>query len=217
MPIRSGLTYITLVIIVLSTKISAAQTLDTKNLLEVRAAIADICGELLKEGESSETKVSGNAEAKLDGLLDRFADIGVEGAASIDKAKYLGVLRSDLLDERNAARDCRLVLWNDLKSSVITPAKTEARPREFYDFPETETKWLGESDLRTFSSRDLRLMRNEIYARYGYIFNSNDLKSYFSSKPWYSPRTSDAELAYSSMSAVERSNVLEIKREEARR
>ncbi len=33
----------------------------------------------------------------------------------------------------------------------------------------------------------LRLMRNEIFARYGYIFKSDDLKEYFSKKIWYAP------------------------------
>jgi len=34
----------------------------------------------------------------------------------------------------------------------------------------------------------LRIMKNEIFARYGYIFKSEDLKSYFSAKGWYEPR-----------------------------
>ena len=30
-------------------------------------------------------------------------------------------------------------------------------------------------------------MKNEIFARYGYIFKSEDLISYFSAKEWYKP------------------------------
>ena len=34
---------------------------------------------------------------------------------------------------------------------------------------------------------ELRLMRNEIYARHGKIFNSKDLREYFSKQSWYEP------------------------------
>jgi hypothetical protein len=31
-------------------------------------------------------------------------------------------------------------------------------------------------------------MRNEIYARHGWIFNRSDLRNYFESQPWYRPK-----------------------------
>jgi len=34
---------------------------------------------------------------------------------------------------------------------------------------------------------ELRLMRNEYYARYGYIFKSQDLREYFEGQKWYQP------------------------------
>lgn len=48
-------------------------------------------------------------------------------------------------------------------------------------------KLLKEADLKDYSKAELRLMRNEIFARYGYSFKSEQLKSYFSSKKWYYP------------------------------
>lgn len=47
---------------------------------------------------------------------------------------------------------------------------------------------LSASELRGFNKRDLRILRNEIYARHGYIFNSSDLANYFSAFNWYVPR-----------------------------
>lgn len=44
----------------------------------------------------------------------------------------------------------------------------------------SNTMWRFSSDL-------IRIMRNEIYARRGYVFNSADLKAYFSKQPWYKP------------------------------
>jgi hypothetical protein len=42
--------------------------------------------------------------------------------------------------------------------------------------------------LAQLDNRNLRLLRNMIYARYGYKFNSEDLVSYFSRFDWYNPR-----------------------------
>lgn len=52
--------------------------------------------------------------------------------------------------------------------------------------------WLSErsvtpEDLQGKSKEELRIMRNWIYARHGYIFQSPDLTEYFSKYPWYSP------------------------------
>jgi hypothetical protein len=42
--------------------------------------------------------------------------------------------------------------------------------------------------LAQFDSRNLRLLRNMVYARHGYKFNSSDLTLYFSRFDWYNPR-----------------------------
>jgi hypothetical protein len=41
--------------------------------------------------------------------------------------------------------------------------------------------------LSHFSEGERRIMRNEIYARYGYIFKSPELQAYFAAQPWYKP------------------------------
>lgn len=45
--------------------------------------------------------------------------------------------------------------------------------------------------LRYFSASDRRLIRNEIFARHGFIFKSEDLKKYFGSQDWYKPQFND--------------------------
>jgi hypothetical protein len=42
--------------------------------------------------------------------------------------------------------------------------------------------------LKGLSSEELDLMRNEIFAEYGFIFKSEKWKKYFESKPWYKPQ-----------------------------
>lgn len=50
---------------------------------------------------------------------------------------------------------------------------------------------LAKAELNGKSTEELRIMRNEIFARHGYIFKSEDLKEYFASKEWYEPLYQD--------------------------
>ena len=72
-----------------------------------------------------------------------------------------------------------------------------------YILPDSEKRVLSEEDISTLTKGQLRLARNEIYARHGYVFNSADLQKYFSSKSWY-----NADPSYtSSLNEVEKENV----------
>ena len=71
---------------------------------------------------------------------------------------------------------------------------------------------INEQMLANVSIADLRLLRNEVYARHGRAFQTPWLAEYFKQQPWYTPRKdySDGEL-----SSVERANIGVItKREE---
>lgn len=52
----------------------------------------------------------------------------------------------------------------------------------FYD---SSVRYLSEAELVGLSDYELRIARNEIYARHGRIFNSVDLSDEFNSKSWY--------------------------------
>ena len=56
-----------------------------------------------------------------------------------------------------------------------------------YIFPNIDSEYLTESDLSSMSSEELRIARNEIYARYGRMFKDQALQNYFNSKSWYTP------------------------------
>lgn len=44
---------------------------------------------------------------------------------------------------------------------------------------------LNESELQKYSAQELRIMHNEIYASYGYLFKDEKLKNYFQSRGFY--------------------------------
>src|SRR3954469_8154743 len=51
-----------------------------------------------------------------------------------------------------------------------------------------ENKLISETMLRGLSLHELRLLRNEIYARHGRIFKTQWLQQYFGGQPWYDPK-----------------------------
>lgn len=59
--------------------------------------------------------------------------------------------------------------------------------------PYSSARKLTEDDLTGLTKEQLDLARNEIFARYGYKFETGKYKSYFESKPWYYTNPSYSE------------------------
>ena len=51
-----------------------------------------------------------------------------------------------------------------------------------------ENKLITEAMLRGLSLHELRLLRNEVYARHGRIFKTMWIQQYFGTQPWYDPK-----------------------------
>ncbi|MGG1678242.1 YARHG domain-containing protein [Neobacillus sp. NRS-1170] len=76
--------------------------------------------------------------------------------------------------------------------------------------PASDKRVMREEDITNLTKEQLRLARNEIYARHGHVFKSQDLQNYFSSKSWYHPDPSFD----GSLNEVEKENVDFIKARE---
>lgn len=74
----------------------------------------------------------------------------------------------------------------DMQSTEEMPGQEEDIAGE-YILPESNVRIYAKEELENLSDEELRLARNEIYARHGRIFSSDDLKQYFESKSWYQP------------------------------
>ena len=63
------------------------------------------------------------------------------------------------------------------------------KDRDFI-FPDSDSVQLTYNDLNSLSVEELFIARNEMFARYGYIFDDNsNLTKFFQSKKWYSPNS----------------------------
>lgn len=57
-----------------------------------------------------------------------------------------------------------------------------------YILPNSDTVRYARAELEALTLEELRLARNEIYARHDVIFGPDDLKAHFGSKSWYTPK-----------------------------
>ncbi len=69
------------------------------------------------------------------------------------------------------------------KSGFISP-ETAAASSD-YILPDSDKRRLEDSEVMYLSEYELRIARNELYARHGRIFKDKALSDYFNSKPWY--------------------------------
>ncbi len=84
-----------------------------------------------------------------------------------------------------------------------------------YLLPEADSRYYSREELEQLGFDSLRLARNEILARHGRIFESEDLYSYFSSKSWYHPQYTADEFDPQMdqiLNAYEKANIEEIKK-----
>ncbi len=80
-----------------------------------------------------------------------------------------------------------------------------------YILPDSDSRYYTEGELSGYTKEELRLARNEIYARHGRIFDSRDLNDYFQSQSWYNGYLTKDEFDESVLNSYEKENLLVIK------
>ena len=72
---------------------------------------------------------------------------------------------------------------------------SEPAASEEYVIPGSDSRYLTDADVEGLDLDQIRFAINEIYARHGRAFQTEDLNEYFSSKSWYTPLYSADEFA----------------------
>ena len=141
--------------------------------------------------EASDTaKVAGNA-AKLD-FTDSWGN-QVSGNMTFDQGKlYLRLDTTVTADGAGMAPKVDGVMTREKAAAEATATPTVAAPEESKDissrdyiFPDSDSCYLTDEDLAGYSSDQLELAKNEIYARHGRKFVTQRIADYFNSKSWY--------------------------------
>jgi hypothetical protein len=93
--------------------------------------------------------------------------------------------------------------WPTMRASTVEAAlpgipvaiTTLAKAHGGFIFADSDRRLLGEDELKGLSVTELRVARNEIYARHGRFFVDQNLANYFSQFSWYHPRQVDVDLS----------------------
>lgn len=76
-----------------------------------------------------------------------------------------------------------------------------------YIFEDSDSRYLSKAECEAHTAAELRIARNEIYARHGRLFDSEDLQEYFEAQDWYEGTISPASFDYTVLNDYERYNV----------
>lgn len=86
--------------------------------------------------------------------------------------------------------------------------------KDDYILPDAQTHIYTQEELSYLTREELRIARNEIYARHGRKFKSDDLNTYFSGKPWYQPSVGADVFDDSVLNEPETGNLTAVKKAE---
>lgn len=113
-----------------------------------------------------------------------------------------GVVSSQSISSGETVRDGETVtLYVSLGSDEDTYYNGD------YILPDSDTDYISESEIEGMSKEELTLALNEIYARYGLMFNTTSIQEYFNSKSWYVPSIKPGHFDDSQFNDYERHNV----------
>lgn len=105
----------------------------------------------------------------------------------------------------NAAMEC--TMKKDKYADLRTKPEKEDEEDEEYIFPDSDSRILTAEDFEGKTKEELRLGRNEIFARHGRIFQTKDLNDWFTSKEWYVGRYTAEEFSqYVQLNPYEKKN-----------
>lgn len=150
------------------------------------------------------TLLPGGSKPPTELEADQYAGF-VLGRLGADDAQAVSLWMSlsETGSETHPPRQARLTAvregWQRANGGTRRAPDTETVA---YIMPDSATRLLTENDAAGLTGYALRLARNEIFARHGYIFNSADLDEHFRKQPWYSAASKSVQL-----SATEKANV----------
>jgi hypothetical protein len=162
------------------------------------AAIVLVCaGGVFLLVRSQETK---GASAQTEGKTETLKAIE-PGEGETKLVKSISVSASGSSKEADSKKP---------KEDADKEDKNKEDKNKDYILPASNTKLLTSSDIAGLSLKELNYAKNEIYARHGRKFDSNELRTYFESKSWYEGKYSaadfDANYSARLLSDTERKN-----------
>lgn len=101
---------------------------------------------------------------------------------------------------------------SDNTSSEDSDYTDEKIPKDAFLFP-SDSVLITDEKLESLDDKTIELIKNEIYARHGYIFTDRSLKKYFETFSWYKPND---DYSPKLLNQTEKANIKIIKKFQSR-
>ncbi|MBE2216691.1 MAG: YARHG domain-containing protein, partial [Ignavibacteria bacterium] len=92
----------------------------------------------------------------------------------------------DLKEKELQLKEKELDMQKNSQGSVNNEGNSSAGNSSIY--PVASERYLNSDDVNNLTGWELKIMRNEIFARHGYIFKTEEMRNYFMYEKWYVPR-----------------------------
>lgn len=136
------------------------------------------------------------------GLLNAYESAN---AAALEKAEYARQSGGYILDQNGYSY---AGVGSYTGNYVYTPSTSD------YIIWDSNIRYLTDAEVSALSLQQLNYARNEIYARRGYIFQSQELRDYFGSKYWYYGTIPASQFTASVFNSYEQANIELLKKYE---
>ncbi len=117
-----------------------------------------------------------------------------------------GVYQAKNIRQRNQAS-------SNSEQSVSPVQSVTTIPSSQYIFPDSDKNIISQEELKTLSEWQLKVARNEIYARHGRPFEHQDLQCYFEKTAWYQVNPEYSDQTLSSIETTNIDTILEYEKE----
>lgn len=94
----------------------------------------------------------------------------------------------------------------------IAEEESETYTEDDYIFP-SDTMLITTAYLDTLEKDEIALLRNEIYARHGYIFQTEEYRNYFNQKDWYYPNPNFSESDFNNIELQNKDTIIDYEKE----
>lgn len=127
----------------------------------------------------------------------------------------------DIQDNFVYLTQCNIITYEDYLQFISKHPVSESQPpivnhesevkkedsEYVYLIEGSDSRYLTESEVTSLSEEELRLARNEIFARHGRKFETPDLNEYFNQQPWYYGYLSAEEFDDTVLNEYEKANL----------
>lgn len=150
-------------------------------------------------------------------IYDNLTNVSIDKEGNFNSDQYKGEFA--FYSGAGERKKC-LKIYDSWSGATENPGeyelgyRTGAYTKTMYagEYPEASTRELIQEELKKLSPDELQIMRNEIFARYGYTFKKGGkMEAYFKKQTWYKPQHTDVN---GFLTSLEKRNIRKIRAQE---